>query len=57
VEETAAIPSLDPRRAPVILAGAIIVDRAAVVAGTDIILVSEYGLLNAVATLLLADDR
>jgi exopolyphosphatase/guanosine-5'-triphosphate,3'-diphosphate pyrophosphatase len=57
VAETAAIPSLDPRRAPVILAGAIIVDRAAVVAGTNNILVSEYGLLNAVATLLLADGR
>jgi len=55
VDETAAIPSLDPRRAPVILAGAVLVDRAAVVAGTDNILVSEYGLLNAVATLLLAE--
>lgn len=57
VEETAAIPSLDPRRAPVILAGAIIVDRAAVVAGTDIIVVSEYGVLSAVATQLLAEGR
>ena len=55
VEETAAIPSLDPKRAPVILAGAVIVDRAAVVARTDIIVVSEYGLLNAVATLLLIE--
>ena len=55
VEETAAIPSLDPKRAPVILAGAVIVDRAAVVARTDIIVVSEYGLLNAVATLLLTE--
>lgn len=55
VDETAAIRSLDPKRAPVILAGAIIVDRAAVVAGTDVILVSEYGLLNAVATSLLAE--
>ena len=54
VDETAAIPSLDPKRAPVILAGAVIVDRAAVVAGADSILVSEYGLLNAVAASLLA---
>jgi exopolyphosphatase/guanosine-5'-triphosphate,3'-diphosphate pyrophosphatase len=54
VAETAAIPALDPQRAPVILAGAVIADRAAVVAGTDHILVSEYGLLNAVATSLLA---
>jgi exopolyphosphatase/guanosine-5'-triphosphate,3'-diphosphate pyrophosphatase len=56
VAETAAIPALDPQRAPVILAGAIIADRAAAVAGRDHILVSEYGLLNAVATSLLAED-
>jgi exopolyphosphatase/guanosine-5'-triphosphate,3'-diphosphate pyrophosphatase len=55
VEETAAIPALDPKRAPVILAGAVLADRAAVVAGSDAIIVSEYGLLNALATSLLAD--
>jgi exopolyphosphatase/guanosine-5'-triphosphate,3'-diphosphate pyrophosphatase len=54
VTETAAIPALDPNRAPVILAGAVLADRAAVAAGTDHIVVSEYGLLNAVATSLLA---
>ena len=49
VEETAAIPALDPKRAPVILAGAVLADRAGVVAHTDAIVVSEYGLLNALA--------
>jgi exopolyphosphatase/guanosine-5'-triphosphate,3'-diphosphate pyrophosphatase len=53
VAETAAIPSLDPKRAPVILAGAVIADRAAVAAGTDKILISEYGLLNGLAATLL----
>jgi len=55
VEETAAIPALDPKRAPVILAGAVLADRAAAVAETDTLVVSEYGLLNALATRLLAD--
>ena len=55
VEETAAIPALDPKRAPVILAGAVLADRAAVVAGSGAIVVSEYGLLNALATRLLTD--
>lgn len=55
VEETAAIPALDPKRAPVILAGAVLADRAAVVAGSDGVIVSEYGLLNALATRLLAN--
>ena len=54
VEDTAAIPALDPKRAPVILAGAVLADRAAAVAGTDTLIVSEYGLLNALATRLLA---
>jgi exopolyphosphatase/guanosine-5'-triphosphate,3'-diphosphate pyrophosphatase len=53
VAETAAIPSLDPKRAPVILAGAVIADRAAVAAGTDKILISGYGLLNGLAATLL----
>ncbi len=55
VEETAALPALDPKRAPVILAGAVLADRAAVVAGSGAIVVSEYGLLNALATRLLTD--
>lgn len=53
IEETASIPSLDPKRAPVLLAGAVLVDSAARVAMTESILVSEYGLLNALATSLL----
>lgn len=53
VEETAAIPALDPRRAPMILAGAVLADRAGAVAQTDAIVVSEYGLLNALAGSLL----
>jgi exopolyphosphatase/guanosine-5'-triphosphate,3'-diphosphate pyrophosphatase len=56
VEETAAIPALDPGRAPVILSGAVLADRSAVVAGTDHILVSEYGLLHGVAVSLLAES-
>ncbi len=57
IEETAAIPALDPRRAPVILTGAVLVDRAMLAAGTDHIVVSEYGLLNALASSLLAEGR
>lgn len=53
IEETASIPSLDPKRAPVLLAGAVLVDSAARVAMTESILISEYGLLNALATSLL----
>jgi exopolyphosphatase/guanosine-5'-triphosphate,3'-diphosphate pyrophosphatase len=53
VDETAAIPALDPGRAPVILAGAVVADRAAVSVGADHILVSEYGLLHGVAMSLL----
>jgi len=49
VAETAAIPSLDPKRAPVMLAGAVLADRACVAVGNDSIVVSEYGLLNALA--------
>lgn len=49
IAETAAIPSLDPKRAPVMLAGAVLADRACVAAATDTIVVSEYGLLNALA--------
>jgi exopolyphosphatase/guanosine-5'-triphosphate,3'-diphosphate pyrophosphatase len=56
VEETAAIPALDPGRAPVILSGAVIAERTAVVVGADHILVSEYGLLHGVAASLLAES-
>jgi hypothetical protein len=40
----------------VILSGAVLADRSAVVAGTDHILVSEYGLLHGVAVSLLAES-
>jgi exopolyphosphatase/guanosine-5'-triphosphate,3'-diphosphate pyrophosphatase len=56
LEETAAIPALDPKRAPVILAGAVLADRSAAAAGADHILVSEYGLLHGVAMSLVAED-
>lgn len=49
VAQTSAIPSMDPKRAPVILAGAVLADRACVAVAADTIVVSEYGLLNAVA--------
>jgi exopolyphosphatase/guanosine-5'-triphosphate,3'-diphosphate pyrophosphatase len=53
VEETAAIPSLDPARAPVILAGAVMAERALTRVGLDAVTVSERDLLDAVAESLL----
>lgn len=55
VAETAAIPSLDPRRAPVILAGAVIADRATLLTGLEDITVSEHDLLDGLAFSLVAD--
>jgi exopolyphosphatase/guanosine-5'-triphosphate,3'-diphosphate pyrophosphatase len=54
VEETAAIPSLDPKRAPVILAGALVADgvMGALVVGE--VMVSEHDTLDGVAMELLA---
>ena len=49
VSETAAIPSLDPNRAPVILAGAILAEGALTAIGTDEIIVSEKDLLDGMA--------
>ena len=49
VEETAAIPSLDPRRAPVILAGALVVAAAMGAVGADRVTVSEHDLLDGLA--------
>ncbi len=46
VAETALIPSLDPARARVILAGAIIVQRAMAHCGLDEVVVSDRGLLD-----------
>lgn len=50
VEQTAAIPSLNPSRAPVILAGAVIAARALRAVGADEVTVSEYDLLDALAS-------
>jgi len=47
--ETALIPSLDPARARVILAGAIAVERALMHCGIDTVTVSDRGLLNGLA--------
>lgn len=49
VEETAAIPSLEPKRAPVILGGAIVAREAVRVSGLDSATVSEADLLDGIA--------
>ncbi len=54
VEQTAAIPSLDPNRAPVILAGGLIAEAVMETAGADSVLISESDTLEAVAGELLA---
>lgn len=46
LEEAAAIPSMDPKRAPVMLSGAIIAAESVRLAGQEVI-VSEYDLLDA----------
>jgi len=48
VEETAAIPSLDPRRAPVLLAGAVIAREAIRVSGRHETMVSEHDILDGI---------
>lgn len=57
VAQTASIPSLDPARAPVILAGAVIADRATLISGAASITVSEHDLLDGLAASLLANQR
>jgi len=54
VEETAALPGLDPRRAPVILAGALIAVVVARVLGVDRVIISERDSLDGMASELLA---
>lgn len=54
VEETAAIPSLDPKRAPVILAGAVVAAGVVAAVGSETVLVSERDTLDGVAGELLA---
>lgn len=53
VEETAAIPSLEPARAPVLLGGAIVVRAALETVGASSALVSETDLLDGLITSLL----
>lgn len=48
VEETSEIPSLDPARAPVILAGAIVAREAMAVVGFDSVIVSEHDMLDGI---------
>jgi exopolyphosphatase / guanosine-5'-triphosphate,3'-diphosphate pyrophosphatase len=54
VEETAAIPSLDPARAPVILAGAVVASGVVDAVGTETVLISEHDTLDGLAAELLA---
>lgn len=49
IEETAALDGIDPARAPVILGGAIAVERALAAARLDEVLVSEHDLLDGIA--------
>ena len=52
-EQTAALPGLDPARAPVILAGAIIAEGAATAVGAEAVTVSVHDLLDGVVAALL----
>lgn len=54
IEETEAIPSLDPSRAPVILAGAVVANGVMDTLGADTVLVSERDTLDGLAMELLA---
>ena len=56
LEETEAIPSLDPARAPVILAGAVIAEEAARRVGLEEVTVSEHDLLDGVALALASPE-
>jgi exopolyphosphatase/guanosine-5'-triphosphate,3'-diphosphate pyrophosphatase len=49
IEGTAALDGIDPTRAPVILGGAIVVERAMAAAGLDQVIVSEHDLLDGIA--------
>lgn len=54
IEETAAIPSLDPKRAPVLLGGAVVAEAALRALGADRVIVSEHDLLDGIALSLLS---
>jgi exopolyphosphatase / guanosine-5'-triphosphate,3'-diphosphate pyrophosphatase len=53
VEQTAALPGLDPARAPVILAGAVVAEGAAAAVAAEKVTVSEHDLLDGVVAGLL----
>jgi exopolyphosphatase/guanosine-5'-triphosphate,3'-diphosphate pyrophosphatase len=55
--ETAAIPSLDPKRAPVILAGAVLAGAALEAIGFEQITISEQDLLDGLALRVLSTER
>lgn len=55
VDQTARIPSLQPGRAPVILAGTLIATRVMDIVGANAVLVSESDLLDGVAAELVSD--
>ncbi len=52
-EQTAALPGLDPARAPVILAGAILAEAATTAVGAESVVVSQHDLLDGVVADLL----
>ncbi|HEU4917073.1 MAG TPA: hypothetical protein VFV13_10965 [Acidimicrobiia bacterium] len=54
VEETAAIPALDPKRAPVILGGAVVAEAVMAALGVEVGTVSEHDILDGLAMELLA---
>ncbi|NND04609.1 MAG: Ppx/GppA family phosphatase [Acidimicrobiia bacterium] len=49
IREISAIPSMDPRRAPVVVAGAIVAEEALRASGHDVITVSEMDILDGIA--------
>jgi exopolyphosphatase/guanosine-5'-triphosphate,3'-diphosphate pyrophosphatase len=48
IAETEAIPALDPARAPVLLGGAVVAERAVRYSGADAIVVSEHDILDGI---------
>ena len=53
LEEIIAVPSMDPRRAPVMLGGAVVAEESLIAAGHHAVTVSESDILNGVALSLL----
>jgi exopolyphosphatase/guanosine-5'-triphosphate,3'-diphosphate pyrophosphatase len=53
VSQTAALPSLEPRRAPIILSGAVIAEQVLRTIGAERVIVSEHDLLDGLAAELL----